>query len=641
MKTSLTRFSFFLIALVVGISQLTAQIYWTEEFNGGLNGWTMEAIQEDSVFTWSPNGLMTGGILGGQGETLNAPTNENGCMLFNADFYSTSPTGSVPPPPYPQYICDLISPVIDLSAIDADTRLDIEFYHMYRRFQAVDGYTFSSYAVSTDGGTTWTERMDAGAGLLQTTGNNGVPTNNGKRVVRIPFDAGLAGSNNVKIKFTFAGNFYFWGIDDISIVRRADFDTQISTAWYARAPYRQLPLSQAEPIVFMSDIENIGSETATGVSLDMTVTRSGNTVYNEVLAYGDLIPDSLAENEVFGGYIPDEKGTYTGTYTLNADNMDENPANNSVNFQWSVTDSVFAKENGATRIVRPADGNWDDGEPKTWTYGNHFFINNGDGYIANTASFIVQGDAASAGQTVVVNLWKWNAPLDAWAADPVLAEYYCLPEDRERVGYGFYTIGTNDALTSVKTVGLTDELTLEEGVPLEDNTHYVLMLEYTDTGAGNVVNFGANDGTDFAPAIFASRLAGAPRMASMLGIDTNLDAQPFSDVGFGQNLVVCVRLNVTEMEAISTTNVLTDASLHIYPSPANEDLTVDVKLGKQYKDALINVVDVRGAVMMEQHYDELQKQRLTFDVGNWTNGTYFLQVITAEGVKSQHFAVQH
>ncbi|HHS95186.1 MAG TPA: T9SS type A sorting domain-containing protein, partial [Phaeodactylibacter sp.] len=523
-----------------------------------------------------------------------------------------------------------------------------EWYQLVRFFQSVDGYTFTSFAYSTDGGTTWSDRIDLNPNLPMTTGNNGVPSTIGHAKIGIPLAGNLAGSDNVRIKFTFAGNFYFWGVDDISITKRDDYDVQVNENWYAKAPYTSIPQSQVEPMVFMADIQNIGGQTANGVELKMEVVKSGSTVYEETLPYGDLIPDSIAENEVFGNFTPQDIGAHVGTYTLSTDNNDANPDNNTLSFAWEVTDSVFAKENAATRQVRPALGNWDPGEPTTWTYGNHFYITNGDGYEVRTVSFIVNGGSDAAGRQIAINLWKWTPPaqqLDAWAAVQTVEDinntnYDCMPEDREKIGYAFYEIQASDNLNQVKTVVLNDQQTLNEGVNLEDNTHYVLMLEYESPDDANAVNFGASEAIDYSPTVFASQLAHAPRLSSMLGISTALDTEPFSAAGFGRDIVVCVRMNVTEVDPSATIDILQNANITAYPSPAKESVTLDIDLGKNYEDVLLKVVDAGGTVLREKSYTHLENEKLTLQTSEWASGTYFVQIITAEGIKTAQIVIQ-
>ncbi len=647
MRTAFTKSIYILFFLLLTSSALIAQTYWGTnpgegDFDGGLNGWTVESIQNDSTWVWDQTGLMTGGVLGGQGESINSPTASNGVMIINADYNTTNPTNSLPPGPWPFYITDLVSPVIDLSMVPIETRININFYQLFRFFGAETGYTFSSYAYSTDGGATWSDRIDANPTLPQTTGGNGVPSTNGAATLRVPFEGGLAGSDNVKIKFTFAGNFYFWGIDDITISKRPDNDVKISELWRATAPYASIPLSQIEPMSFLANIENIGSNTATGVELAIDVTTGGNSVYNSSIPYGDLVADSLAENEIFGSFTALEKGLHIGTYTLTIAETDSNLGDNTFSFELMVTDSTFSKENEATGTIQPGDTNWEPAEPKSWTYGNHFYINNGADYLANTASIIVDGDSISDGLSLTVKLWKWNPPLDDWAADPVNAQYDCLPDDREQVGFGEYTIQATDEIDQVKVIQLTDLNTLASGVQLDDNTHYVLMVEYVDTGAGNVVRLGSNDAIDYDPAIYVSRLNNAPRMSNMLAIDVDLEDQAFNDAGFIGQAVPCVRLNVINKNILeNTVETLDDAKLNIYPSPANEDMMVNIKLSKPYAEATIKVIDVSGNIIMEKQYDHLHSERLLLNVANYPNGSYFFQVSTSEGVKTKNFIVQH
>jgi hypothetical protein len=329
--------------------------------------------------------------------------------------------------------------------------------------------------------------------------------------------------------------------------------------------------------------------------------------------------------------------------------MDVTPDDNSISFNWTVTDTVFAKENGFARNVFPLASNWPNGAPFAWTYGNHYYITNGDEHFARSANFIIATPNAAnvPGIVLNINLWEWNAPVDEWMANPGQGDYSCNSGsgNRSLIGGTTYEILGTEPLNGFVNVPLVDYVTFnDKGVPLKNNTHYVLMIEYTDSqGRGNVFGLGANDDIDFTPTIFVTQETGLPRMAGMLGLSNNLENEPFSWVGFGLDLVPCVRLNVVHESLIpnATVDILDNAKVNIFPSPASDDITIDVELAKSYSNASIKVIDVKGATMIVQQYNELQNQRLTFNVANWVNGTYFLHVQTAEGVKTQHFVVQH
>lgn len=632
-------------------------VYWGDQpgqgdFDGGLNGWVSNTVSTtgiDTTWEWVANGMISGGVLSGQNVTINSPTASNGAMVFNGDKFSNAADG-IPDPPYPQYVEELVSPTIDLSAVPAGTALAIEFSQVYYWFQAADGNNFfSSYSISTDDGMTWSDPRDCNTGAPAAFANSGVNPLNNTESVRIPVALDVAGSSTVRIKFTFAGNYYYWALDDIKITERpGQDDMAVAEGWYATSSNKMIPVSQLEEMVFMTDVENFGGNTAENVVLNMSVIDdSGTEVYSVDENYGTLIADSLDENRVFGAFTPTALGDYTATYEVSADSMDENPVNNTLSFTWEVTEEVFAKETGPSSVIQPADSNWEVDIPRSWTYGNHFYVVNGSDIKANFAEFVINNADDAEDIPVYIKLYKWDAPVDVWATDPDASDYTCAADARTLVGRGTHIITGDEDDDEFVSVELLDELSLEQGVTLEDNTHYILMIELIDSGSGddaNVVELGASREVDYAPTNFAYQQAGMPRFGSMIGLNGSgsVDDAIYNSIGFGQDIVPVLRLIIGEpIIDNSSVEILEDATVTIFPSPADKDMTVDIELAQAYDNASVSIIDASGKMLSTQQFTSLQSERISYNTTNWTNGTYFLRVATKEGVKTKNFVVQH
>jgi len=145
------------------------------------------------------------------GSFVNSPTACNGAAVFHAENYLTDgffdefPTGN---PPYPVHTSDLISPSIDLSNGEEPV---VKFY---QHFAGLNGNGASNrgavFEYSIDGGESWLPSIAVNDDLQ---GNEFSSTSDLKE---IPIPE-AAGSDNVKLKFTFDGDFYFWSIDDVVI----------------------------------------------------------------------------------------------------------------------------------------------------------------------------------------------------------------------------------------------------------------------------------------------------------------------------------------------------------------------------------------------------------------------------------------
>jgi len=409
-----------------------------------------------------------------------------------------------------------------------------------------------------------------------------------------------------------------------------------------------IPISQVEPMSFMTDVGNFGGNTAGDVVLNLSITDdSGTEVYSVNEVYGTLAADSLDENRIFGDFTPSNIGVYTATYQVTSDSMDQNMDNNTLSFSWEVTEGTFAKEDDASSSIQPLSSNWDEDIAESWSFGNHFYIVNGGDLKGNFAEFVIDNPNASADLTVNLKLFKWNAPVDEWSSDPDpvgSAFYFCSPDDREIAGRATYTIMGNEG-NGIISVPLLDELSLLQGVTLEDNTHYILMVEIinTDDDASNIIALGANREVNYQPSNFAYRSIGFPRNGSMLGINTSgpLDEAAFNYIGFGQEVVPVVRLVIGEKIVSNTVNILEGAKVNIFPSPADKDMTVEVELAQLYDDASVSIIDAAGRMLSTQHFTSLQTEYISYNTTNWANGNYFLRVATKDGVKTKSFIVQH
>ena len=172
-----------------------------------------------ALWWWSPNGSVRSGALfnAATGEVvINSPTAANGAMVLNADYLTTRGlSANVPagPPPYPQYTSELISPRIDLSAVTANVSLS--FYQLVRFLNVSSSAPATtlrtSYAISTDDGATWGDAINVNPDLANNTAQQS------QRLFPLP---GVQGSANVRIKFIWSSDFYYWALDDIALLEQ-------------------------------------------------------------------------------------------------------------------------------------------------------------------------------------------------------------------------------------------------------------------------------------------------------------------------------------------------------------------------------------------------------------------------------------
>lgn len=618
----------FAFVLLSGISTAQA-VVWTETFDGSANGWTSISItpNDTSNWIWDPTGFVGNGLLIGN-VSITSPTGNNGAMVFNADFFTTGgttqPTG--PAASYPKYIAELISPTIDLSAVDL--ALNLQFHQLLRFLNISPGAVArTAVAYSIDNGATWSDPIIVnGEKAINTLYNNDQVT------IPIP---NIAGQPAVRIKFIFGSDFYFWVVDDIRLIERDPHDMRVNTDWYAIAPNARTPASQVENFSFMADIENIGGTDQTNVLLTMTIDDigTGNEVYFGAHEYGTIGVDSLAENISFGGFTPPSSAAnYTARYEISADSADVNPGNNVINWSFAVTDTVFSKETAPIRSVYPAAGNWAVGEARSWAYGNHYRITN-SGYYANSITFSLDatGDQNNAGSLLAINLYEWNdSNADGNAA----------PSERTRVAVAFYSVIGNETFGQLITVPIADLFT-GFSVQLKPNQDYIAVLEYVVEDETRL-DFGASGALDYGAMVFNSQQAGAPRYAGMLGISGNLEDETYSSVGFGRNLVPCVRLNIgdTPLFTTSVAELPSQTKMVLSPNPAQGTVLLSLELQDMANEAQVSVFDINGRLVRNVRLGAVQQGNFELDIQGLVAGAYFVRLDTDKGSKTSRLIVQ-
>jgi hypothetical protein len=618
MKSFFTKIMALAVVSVLTSSfALQAQtVIWEEQFDGSLNGWTVETVlaDNDSIeWIWSADGNVGAGALAGPNTAITSPTVDNGTAMLNYDYYmSGGVQANLPPFPYPDYQGHLISPTIDLSNVSGP--LSIEFASLLRRLNAVGGTVFSSYSFSIDDGVTWSAEFDA---------NEDIPTNqqSPQTIIRnfpIPSNLGLQGSSTVKVRFTYAGDFYYWVLDDIKISERTGRDMQANNNWYAIAPSVVTPAPLVSEMHFIVDIENVGGQEESGVNVNITIEdeTTGDVLYSADQAFGTLPPDSLAENVVFGAFTPPTMpGVYKGTYTVSSDSVDANPDNNVIEFQFQQTQGTFAKETDATRTVAPAAAN-------SFSYGNAFYIPTG-GYFAKDITFGVSNAADVAGQFVTLKLIKILGDLnESGALDP---------DEYELVTFNGYTFdGSEDDELLTVPVDIDGN-----NIPLEAETNYLVTVEYQDVSDVALFYLSA-DNYDYGAMILAAQENGKERFGSLL--DVGLDGE-FSIIGFGYDLVPVVRLEVVDMTSVDN-QLAADNKIELFPNPATDVVNLDIDLVNQAEQFEVRIVDMTGKVMRAYQYDNVQRDRFTLNLQNLTTGSYIARIITSEGARSIPFVVQ-
>lgn len=305
---------------------------------------------------------LTGRSQGGYAATapvVSSPSQGNGVALFDSDFLDNAGvtgafgTGSGPSP----HRGALISPRIDLTGY-TDTPIEISLYSRYREF-AISALDVS---ISTDDGGTWSPAVDY----------RSLIASNVEGFVRINFygvTAGVANLSQARVRLTFAGDYYYAIVDDLSVRTAVPFDLALGVIDGAGDDLRKkgdvihvtgnryFPVSQLGPGVrhggFGASVRNLGAQTVElalnprlTVAIERDVGGTWTPVYSELLALSaPIAPEgNLTDVAEFSDTSWMQAGNYRATYTVSLDGVDGDPSNDALSHFFSITPDDYASK---------------------------------------------------------------------------------------------------------------------------------------------------------------------------------------------------------------------------------------------------------------------------------------------------------
>ncbi|MFK7770965.1 MAG: T9SS type A sorting domain-containing protein [Saprospiraceae bacterium] len=601
---------------------INAQIF-SEDFEGGLpTDWTASQMDGSTVNASSNWIYTTSGPQGGFSiGPLTSTTANNGYMIFDSDLNCDGPQDVW-----------LISPSFDATDFDD---VVVTFEHFYARF---NDQIFLE--VSIDGGTVWEEYE-----LYEELGNNdfaGAGANENPVLSTTVISNIAANQSDVIIAFRFfssEGCAYSWQIDDI-VVTDVDptpfFDMRLNTNFFAIPPSINTPASQVDPIGigFLCDVENVGQMDAGGVNLNINIsTTTGGVLHNQDLDYGTVPAGAIDENRIFPDrYTPpgDANVVYDAVYTISMDSTDLVPANNEIAFQFAVSDSVFAKEFNITTAGGPPDP-----AVTPWTLANHYYLPNGDDYVCSSIVFSIGNATESVGGLVNVYLYEWEDINDDGIAQSGERDGTI---GGEIVANGIYTIQAAD--TDVQLVLENWNASPDYQIRLKDDTHYLLSVETTPpAGATEYVSIAGTGVWDYTAMSFLNDSLNTERYGSFWNVNevgTNAD---LTQVIFAPR----IRMHITPEQIIiidAVDNQLSEDNIvNIFPNPVREELNLELDFVASFDEVIIKITDMTGKEIHVRNLNNIDQQIAQINTSNYVQGTYTLQVITPNGVRTKRFVV--
>ena len=585
------------------------------------------AKSDSSVFFWSQTGVPLGAYFNAAADTRITSVDTSrgfGAAMFASDYLDTRGVigafgaGQSPSP----HTGELWSPVFDATGFN---ELSIIFQQTNRHFQSaptIDCFQSTAVSWSEDGGMTWKPLIcieeNEGYGL-----NERMPRNS-PTVVKL---RGSKGTNKFRIKFHFDGDFYYWMVDDVKVgVLRNN--VTLSKSWVVTPP-AVVQRNNVDSIRFMVDVVNNGTTPAKNVKLTVDVLNSTTlaSVFTTTRNYGTLAPDSIAENELLpqAFLAPNAIANYDIRYKVSYDSIDMHRRDDSIYFVTGmvVRDSLFANEQAGGSLVGYAPGAFPSAS-RAWKLGQYYYFPRGATSTATRITAFVQTgniQTLPTPRTYTVGLYEWN---DLNRNDSV--------EVNERILVAAGEIVT-PAANAVAQLDVRLENFIASGpVYLKNNQAYLAMFEITPNAA-NTTWFGYFDDRaryGYGTLEFATKKAGRPRYAGFIDQNGADPSSTWKTTIFGvKQFAPRVRLYAWPIRINTKDDLDASYKITVYPNPvAGSNLSVNLDFPKSEEAVLLRVFDLKGQLIQEREYMNVQKETVNMDINKLANGNYLLQVQT-------------
>ena len=628
--------------------------FWTEDFSGGgvPTGWTNEDLSTTGVvFQWCNDPTAAGADCPSIfGDDLNmqlpfaSETVNNG--FLSADSDAANPAASAASPHMTQ---------LTTASIDCSSQSSVWFVcQTHIGTFDLPAESNAILQVSNDGGSNWTD-FTLFPGLLTGGPDPGVTRwSFNPQIPMIDISAVAGNQTDVQIRWNWtAGWEYQWSIDDVHLY---DEDpsflflpkNEISSARSAAGNNGGTPVSQIYPVSFLIDVANLGLFDATGITANAKIENAinGSVMFDVTISIPNIAAGEEAQDNIWPtSFTPPNNADaiYNGFYSVSFDSLDENTSNDTIAFQFIITDSTFRKDlrspsaDGLSGIV-PGSG-----EPD-WTYAAGYYTPNGGEYAASSITFAIANAADVIGASIHVVLYRWediNKNGIATANERGVGSDF---QGGEILGDYIHIIdGTETGLNTDITVVL-DNQTSGDHIMLEDGGQYIVAIEMTgSTAAGDPVSIVADDNISYLNSWFVND------SLSNIDPDTYVPQHGAFSAGdadgatalvqaFGFSPRIHMNINIPEVDA--TNNQLSpENKIKIFPNPVSETLNLDLDFVENFKAVNIRITDITGKELISRDLSNVEKSTSRFNTSTFAEGAYTLHVTTPNGVRTIRFVV--
>ncbi|MGF1564995.1 MAG: T9SS type A sorting domain-containing protein [Flavobacteriales bacterium] len=584
-------------------------VIWSEDFANGIpESWTQVADPNGAFFEYRGPMTNPSNLIGTRGSCVNvnnpigepieSPTADNGFIIFDSNFWDDNigPCGNFGVGEFPgPHFTMLTTDYIDLTGY---TSLGMRLNQYMKNYLA---QTRIEYSIND--------------GEWAVLWSNTVPQFSGETeknaFVRFNVSDAIADQANVRLRFVFDGNYYFWMIDDIAIFEIFENNLVIDQTNYGNyIPFNPLgsgyqdleyavyPSAMAPNLHFQAQTYNWGSAQQTDARLytDVVNDLTGDTIYTANSTALTLAPDDGTNFTAPTFQMDGSLAPYSIHYYVEGNQEDEFPQANRVIRNFEVTDYIYARDRQETEgIFVPSPGLFGT----QYEVGNFYQITAED-QVAQSISIGV-GVGTNPNASVYGRIYKIGLQGGGVTAE-IVAETSEYPINQ----WAFNNVGDNRVMT----------IDLEEPVLLDKDSAYLVMAG-APGGAGSVLFPVSGNSPDFSS------------MARFY---------PSSWFFFVRTPLVRVNFGIVENVQEKAT---ADLAFKCFPNPASELLNLRFELPESAATTLL-IYDQTGRIVHTEQFGRLNtgEQRRTVDVSRLANGWYVASLQTPTQTKNEMVVIR-
>lgn len=388
--------------------------------------------------------------------------------------------------------------------------------------------------------------------------------------------------DSVWVRWNYYGKDAAWFyLDNVNIIDMPGNDLEVLSV--SVGDYTKLPVGQERVAELYTVVRNIGVEKQTGITVEVSENGSQVTQSAELDSLLYAQTDTLRAT-----YTPSGLGVKALEFTVSQNEVDENPANNTLNGNIDITEHVFSRDKNSYTL----DG-WGQ------------LVLSGGTAITEVGHVIETVAAAKATSLEVV--------LDGVTNVDAVLRGFLYDANLDEIGAtDFYTVQSADINTAATASPIAIKLPFFVEIDLEANTEYFVSIKQeSDTIS---VAYDADIRSDD---------------VLVYGTDwTRL---------IGGGYIPMIRLYVNEEEEISIKEVET-SSVNVFPNPATD--VVNVTFGEIKGNVVMALFSNDGKVVANKNANVVSGQNVAFDVNGVASGVYTLRVSAENGVYTKKVIIK-